>query len=294
MNQYDLTFATASGTYQRLLQTADGFVYDGLGATFSFGGLGPTGPQGYQGFQGPTGPQGDIGLIGPQGSTGPAGTNGTSTTLFEYVSNTNIQSGDPGHGYITWNDVAQISATAINISHINDLNEDIDTLLSLWRYGQEMLIQERTVSGNNQKWLISGSPSNFNPNSSTSYWEFPVTLISATGTGLTNFGNGQKLLVGVFQPPNIVEDFFFVATESTIYLVSGGTTFSANLNIFNYDRLFDYTGTYSYSGTAPQGSALTASVWSITRIEYFGSGTGSISLGTQSVDWINRYTHTYV
>ena len=62
----------------------------------------------------------------------------------------------------------------------------------------------------------------------------------------------------------------------------------------NYDRLFDYVGTYSYSGTAPQGSDLTASVWDITRIEYFGSGVGSISLGTQSVDWINRYTHTYV
>jgi|APCry1669189665_1035243.scaffolds.fasta_scaffold03149_3 hypothetical protein len=35
MNQYDLTYATASGTYQRLLQTVDGVVYDGLGKTFS-------------------------------------------------------------------------------------------------------------------------------------------------------------------------------------------------------------------------------------------------------------------
>ena len=174
------------------------------------------------------------------------------------------------------------------------MNEDIDTLLSLWRYGQEILIQDRTTSGNNQKWLISGSSSNFNPNSSTSYWEFPVNLISATGTGLTNFGNGQKLLVGVFQPPNIIEDFYFVATQSTIYLISGGTTFSANLNISNYDRLFDYVGTYSYSGTAPQGSDLTDSVWDITRIEYFGSGVGSISTSTQSVPWVDRYTHTYV
>ena len=174
------------------------------------------------------------------------------------------------------------------------MNEDIDALLSLWRNGQEILIQDRTVSGNNQKWRISDSPSNFNSNTTQSYWQFPVTLISATGTGLSNFGDEQNLLVGIFQPPSIIEDFYFVATESTIYLVSGGTTFSANLNLFNYDRLFDYTGTYSYSGTAPQGSDLTDSVWDITRIEYFGSGVGSISLGTQSVDWINRYTHTYV
>lgn len=269
MNQYDLTFATASGTYQRLLQTADGFVYDGLGVTFSFGG-------------------------GPQGSTGPAGANGTSTTLFEYVSKTNIQSGYPGNGYIIWNDLTQISATAISISHINDKNEDVDALLSLWRNGQEILIQDRTVSGNNQKWRISDSPSNFNPNTTQSYWQFPVTLISATGTGLANFGDEQNLLVGIFQPPSIIEDFYFVATESTIYLVSGGTTFSANLNLFNYDRLFDYTGTYSYSGTAPQGTSITTSLWDITRIEYFGSGTGSISTSTQSAAWVDRYIITYV
>jgi len=190
--------------------------------------------------------------------------------------------------------VVQISATAINISHISDKNEDVDVLLSLWRNGQEILIQDQVSSENNQKWRISDSPSNFNPNSSTSYWQFPVTLISATGTGFTNFGDEQKLLIGIFQPPSIIEEFYFAATESTIYLVSGGTTFSANLNIFNYDRLFDYTGTYSYSGTAPQGSALTASVWSITRIQYFGSGTGSISSGTQSVSWTNRYNHIYI
>ena len=88
MNQYDLTYATASGTYQRLLQTAGGYVYDGLGDTFSFGGnpgpqgyQGPTGPQGAtgsQGFQGPTGPQGVTGSQGFQGATGPQGVTGSS------------------------------------------------------------------------------------------------------------------------------------------------------------------------------------------------------------------------
>jgi len=87
MNQYDLTYATASGTYQRLLQTAGGYVYDGLGDTFSFGGnpgpqgfQGPTGTQGdigSQGFQGPTGSQGATGSQGFQGATGPQGATGT-------------------------------------------------------------------------------------------------------------------------------------------------------------------------------------------------------------------------
>ena len=93
MNQYDLTYATASGIYQRLLQTAGGYVYDGLGDTFSFGGnpgpqgyQGPTGPQGIgatgpQGSQGATGPQGSTGSIGFQGPTGPQGSTGPTGSI---------------------------------------------------------------------------------------------------------------------------------------------------------------------------------------------------------------------
>ena len=33
MNQYDLTGTTASSTYRRLLQTIDGYFYDGFGNT---------------------------------------------------------------------------------------------------------------------------------------------------------------------------------------------------------------------------------------------------------------------
>ena len=79
MNQYDLTNATASGTFQRLLQTANGFVYDGLGVTFSLGVTGPQGEIGPTGSTGPTGSQGEIGLTGPtgpQGEIGPTGSTG--------------------------------------------------------------------------------------------------------------------------------------------------------------------------------------------------------------------------
>ena len=78
MNQYDLTFATASGTYGRLLQTAGGFVYDGLGNTFSFGTSGAQGFQGNQGSIGESGFQGfqGIGITGSQGIQGNTGLQG--------------------------------------------------------------------------------------------------------------------------------------------------------------------------------------------------------------------------
>lgn len=58
-------------------------------------------------------------------------------------------------------------------------------------------------------------------------------------------------------------------------------------------RRHDFTGSYSYCGTADSGSAESAPVWDITRIEFQPSGTGSISLYAYDVTWTGRYTHIY-
>ena len=39
------------------------------------------------------------------------------------------------------------------------------------------------------------TPSNFNPGSTTSYWEFPVTLITASGSGYSNFPDNHEILL---------------------------------------------------------------------------------------------------
>jgi hypothetical protein len=171
MNQYDLTFATASGTYQRLLQTVGGVIYDGLGNTFS------------------------------------------------------IQ------------DIYTIGATLSNNEAIFERNDGLTYSLDL--------------SG-----FVSPTPS---------LSDLTDVLIVATPS------NGDSL----------------------VYNLSTNK-WEPGITAVNYDRLFDYTGTYSYSGTAPQGTSITASLWDITRIQYFGSGTGSISTSTQSVPWVDRYIVTYV
>ena len=164
------------------------------------GNQGTTGPQGFTGNQGVTGPQGYTGL---QGKTGPQGPAGQSTQFFNYLANTSstvesyVESsyfldGYTGvTGYIIWNNSTQISATQLSVSHIDELGNDVDIFLELISAGDKIIIQDRNNSNAYQQWLVSGSLNTI-PND---YVEIPVSLVTATGLGYTNFPNGHEVIL---------------------------------------------------------------------------------------------------
>jgi parallel beta-helix repeat protein len=142
------------------------------------------------------------GQLGPTGPTGARGTDGTSSSIYYYKANTVSTSGDPGLGYLSWNSTTQISSNIINLSHQTSNVVDIDIFLSLLEVGQELIIQDVTSSGNFQKWTISGSVTNINPNATNSYYIVPVTLTDSGGVGTSNFpGNAQIFLAIASNPP---------------------------------------------------------------------------------------------
>ena len=167
------------------------------GVTGDTGPLGPTGPQGIQGVTGPTGSGGPTGPVGTQGATGPTGPQGSSSSLFLYMANTTITSGDPTAGFIIWNNATQTSATQLNIHHLTDNNIDIDIFLETLVNTEVITIQDQTVSGNYQTWTINGTPANVNPNTANSYWTVPVTLTASGGTGTTNFANNLPMFLAI-------------------------------------------------------------------------------------------------
>jgi hypothetical protein len=114
-----------------------------------------------------------------------------------YNARANITSGYPGNGNILWDNSTQISATSINISHLTRDNDDIDIFLALLVQTETIVIQDQNVSANFQKWTISGTPTHIDPGTSTSYWTYPVTLISSGGTGTTNFANGHDIFLAL-------------------------------------------------------------------------------------------------
>jgi hypothetical protein len=133
-------------------------------------------------------------VAGPTGPTGPAG---TSSNLFLYRANTGATSGYPGDGDIIWSSATQTSATFINVSHLTDANVDIDIFLALLVQTEQIVIQSQTSSDDNQIWQISGTPTAFNPGTSTAYWQYPVTLVSSAGAGTTGFANTAQLFLAL-------------------------------------------------------------------------------------------------
>ena len=122
----------------------------------------------------------------PTGATGAAGANGGSSTAWRYRAKTNATSGYPTNGHLLWNNAMQVNATEILVSHLDDEGSDIELFLSFFAEGQKLFIQNRDDSSQNQIWEITGTPTVTNPNTSTAYYTFPVTLVSSQGAEFTN------------------------------------------------------------------------------------------------------------
>jgi hypothetical protein len=90
-----------------------------------------------------------------------------------------------------WNNTTQTSATQITLSHLEQGNIDIDIFLSFIKTGDSFVLQDQNNSTDYQKWEVSATPT-IVPNS---YVTLPVTLVTSSGAGTTNFADNINLLV---------------------------------------------------------------------------------------------------
>jgi hypothetical protein len=93
---------------------------------------------------------------------------------------------------LLWNNATQISATQININHLNDDGVDIDIFLALIKTSDVIFVQDKNNSGNYQKWTVSATPT-----IQVGYIEIPVTLSTSAGTGTTGFANNHQIIVAI-------------------------------------------------------------------------------------------------
>ena len=155
---------------------------------------GQVGSQGYQGVIGTQGYQGDLGNQGSQGyqgqngSQGYQGQSGFSSSYHKFKAKTGTISGDPGNGYVIWNNNTQTSASQVNISHLTTDNVDIDVFLALLSVGDTIVIQDQSDSNNYQTWEVSSAIT-----LQTGYVEVPATYQS----GGYSFSNDQAVIVAI-------------------------------------------------------------------------------------------------
>jgi hypothetical protein len=130
---------------------------------------------------------------GPTGPTGENGADGQSSSYFDYQADNGAT---PSTGHISWsNFAAQTGSTYIRVNHINQDGVDIDIFLNLVQQENSLIIQDKNVSANFQRWLVSGPPI---PNTGANYVEYPVTLTSSGGS--SNFANNHELILATIVP----------------------------------------------------------------------------------------------
>jgi hypothetical protein len=112
-----------------------------------------------------------------------------------------------------------------------------------------------------------------------------TTLFSfSSGTGIS-YDN----LTGVIT--NSAPDQTVVLTPGTNIGISGAYP-NFTINGLNSERRNDWVSPYSYCGTAPNGSAESASVWTIYRIQVASDGTVT-TLSATNVAWTDRLIVIY-
>lgn len=162
------------------------------GTSGSSGLSGSSGTGGTSGSSGVSGSNGTAGTSGVSGSNGTAGTSGVSNSFFNYKAKTNQQSGDPGINYINWDNVTQSGSTQLNISDTDELGNNLDIFLGNLKSGTTITIQSRASQTQYQVWTL-GTPVD-----NTSYWSYPVTLVSSN----VSFTNNEQILFIITSTPS--------------------------------------------------------------------------------------------
>ena len=131
-----------------------------------------------------------------------------------------------------------------------------------------------------QNLSVGTSGTDFAINSATATHTFNLPTASATNRGALSSANWTTF--------NNKVDSVSAGTNISIT----GTATSPIVNKLNSERRNDWVAPYSYCGSAPNGSAESASVWKIYRIQVASDGTVT-TLSATNVKWTDRLTVIY-
>ena len=216
------------------------------------------------------------GTSGTSGISGTNGINGVSNNFFLYKANTVSQSGEPGTTYIAWDNIEQTGSANLIISHLTNTGVDIDIFLSLLQSTQQITIQDQNDSNNYQIWDITDAPMETSVNN---YWTVPVTIISAAGTGASNFDNEHEIFLSIISPSGTSG-----SSGSSGVSGSNGSSGSSGVSGSNGSSgssgVSATNGSSGSSGTSATNGSSGSSGTSGSTINYKGTSTDSINLST--------------
>jgi hypothetical protein len=239
------------------------------------------GPRGATGLTGPIGASGS-GATGSTGVQGATGLPGQSASFYNYQADAINVSGVPANGRIIWNNLTQLSATTVTLSHIDALGNDIDVFFPLFKTGDKFVVQDQGNSANSQTWEISATPTVV----LNSYVTIPVTLVTSGGT--SQFIDAQNLIFA------IVSSGLVGATGATGSGATGATGVAGGQGSTGSTGIQGNQGaTGSTGATGIQGSIGSTGATGVTGGQGSTGSTGATGIqGTQGVQGSTGATGT--
>ena len=156
------------------------------GESGSYGSSGESGTSGVSGSSGVSGTSGMDGTGGVSGSSGSSGQNGLSASYYRYNAIVNSQAPPIGSGNVEWNNATQTGSTIVYLSHITQDSNDIEVILGGTGIGSTLIIQDRNVSENYQRFTVTGITVSVG-----AYVAFGVTYLN----GGYSFNGGHDVIV---------------------------------------------------------------------------------------------------
>jgi len=294
---YITTFSSSGvmmyDTYQNVANELQQYISGSAGTSGSSGTSGIDGTSGVDGTSGTSGidgtngtngidgTSGSSGLSGSSGSSGIDGTNGTngtsgvSNSFFNYQAKTVSTSGNPGAGYITWNQAPQTGATFLNVSDQDQQNNNIDIFLGNLGVGSVITIQDKTNQSNYQVWQLGTKTDN------TTYWTYAITLLSATH----QFNGNDNILFIITSTPSGTSGTSGANGTSGVNGTNGTAGSSGLSGTSGTDGTAGSSGSSGSSGGSP--FAQTGSFYNTTN--NIGI-TGSLNVRSGSVSLVSNNT----
>jgi hypothetical protein len=126
------------------------------------------------------------GSNGTSGISGSSGQNGLSASYYRYNAITGSQAPPISDGDVEWNNATQTGSTVVYLSHVTQDSNDIEVILGSTGIGSTLIIQDRDVSENYQRFTVTDITVSVG-----AYVAFGVTYLN----GGYSFSNNHNLIV---------------------------------------------------------------------------------------------------
>ena len=133
-------------------------------------------------------------LIEVSGARGATGAAGGSTSIFQFRAKSSSLTGDPGVGYVSWNNATQRLATILRVDILDHTNLDVSIGLASLEAGNVVYLQDYDLATAFQEWEV------VSVTRQTGWYDVAVILRSSGGPGNTNFVNNTVMAMRVTRP----------------------------------------------------------------------------------------------